>query len=333
MSIDLRPKLKHNVLIFTFLARTWLLWLLMFSSNWLTLTHHHFAILGTWELDEVRGGVWVPHTPMEAIGGILYALPVGLSIYLLYLFLIHIHYRETIDRDIHDGTYLRDWGNLTSEQRVRYSTQTRIGIFIGLCILLSGLARGGSVDEAARWKAAQIDPRRSIALDIEVSLYERTKARYQAIQAMRANGVPAPILFCLHMRESDNSFRHHAHEGSPLTGRTRDVPKGRPLRPNPPYTFEQSAEDAYYVCERPPLDQINWRDLQAALDKMESFNGFGYRARGVAAPYLWSGTTIYKGGKYIRDGVFSATAMDQQLGCAAVLKRMQARGIALSFAP
>lgn len=193
------------------------------------------------------------------------------------------------------------------------------------------VARGAEVDQPARWQAARLNPRDTIRLDQAVSLYLRTAPRYRAIEAMRPNGVPAPLVFCMHMRESDNAFSRHAHEGSPLTHRTRDVPRGRLPGVPPPYTFEQSAEDAYYVADR--LQTAQWRDLQSALDKLESFNGFGYRARGVAAPYLWSGTSVYGRGKYVADGRFSATAIDQQLGCAAVLKRMAARGITLPFAP
>lgn len=200
-----------------------------------------------------------------------------------------------------------------------------------LCAAMPLLAATPPVDEEARWKEATVNPKNRIALDVAVALYRRHQPRYETIQHMRPNGVPAPILFCLHYRESDNNFKCHAHEGSSLQHRTRDEPKGRPLHPEPPYTFEQSAEDAYYICEHPPLDKIDWRNLQASLDKMESFNGFGYRRRGIAAPYLWSGTSIYHGGKYVADGVFSRTAWDQQLGCAALLKAMQARGIALSF--
>jgi lysozyme family protein len=187
-------------------------------------------------------------------------------------------------------------------------------------------------DQAARWNAAELQPKESIRLDNAVALYRRLAPRYHRIEVMRAHGVPAPVLFCLHYRESDNNFTRHLHEGSPLTHRTRDEPRGRLLAPHePPFTFEQSAEDAYYVCERPPLDRIDWRDAQAALDKMESFNGYGYRSRGIAAPYLWSGTNLYTRGKFIADHRFSATAIDAQLGCAAILKRMQARGVPVPF--
>lgn len=191
---------------------------------------------------------------------------------------------------------------------------------------------GTNVDQAARWQAAQLRPQDSIRLDKAVALYVRTAGRYEIVERMRANGVPAPVIFCLHYRESDNDFTKHAHEGSPLTHRTRDVPRGRIPGLDPPYTWQQSAEDAYYVCERPPLDRIDWRNLQAALDKMESFNGYGYRHLGIPSPYLWAGTTLYARGKYVSDGRFSSTAQDAQLGCAAILLRMEERGIEIPFA-
>jgi lysozyme family protein len=327
------PFLKSNIIGFTFLLRTWPLWLAMLFFNWLSLTQHHFAALGSWEIDEMRGGIWVPHTPFEAFGAIIYVPPMAFLLWLISRFSVHIVYRETIDQDTHSEVYKGDWRACTSFQRVAIANFVQIGILIAFCILCSGLARGiEPVDQVARWKAAQTDPHATIALDVKVKLYERNRSRYEVIQNMRPNGVPAPILFCLHSRESDNDFRAHAHEGSPLTHRTRDEPKGRLPAPEPPYTFEQSAEDAYYVCEHPALDKIRWGEMQAALDKMESFNGFGYRARGINAPYLWASTSIYHGGKYVRDGVFSSTAMDRQLGCAAILKRMQMRGIRVAFA-
>jgi len=207
----------------------------------------------------------------------------------------------------------------------------RMGPIAFLICALCVMPASAQVDQRQRWDTAKLRPQDSIRLDKAAILFSRLAPRYVRIQKMRRNGVPAPILFCLHYRESDNDFTKHAHEGSPLTHRTRDEPRGRLPRPDPPYTFEQSAEDAYYVCERPPLDRINWRNISAALDKMESFNGFGYRGHGIASPYLWSGTSLYARGKYVSDGRFSGTAVDAQLGCAAILKRMQARGIKLPF--
>ncbi len=150
---------------------------------------------------------------------------------------------------------------------------------------------------------------------------------------LRPGGVPAPIVFTLHGRESSWNFSAHLHEGSPLTHRTRDVPKGRPLTPDPPYTFIQSAEDALYILKHE--DRINWRDLPTALQAIEAYNGLGYQKYHptVPSPYLWAGTTLYDRGKYTADGRFSPIAVDRQLGCAAILLRMQQRGLGLSFRP
>ncbi len=71
--------------------------------------------------------------------------------------------------------------------------------------------------------------------------------------------------------------------------------------------------------------------MKWSLDRIEGYNGLGYRNRGVPSPYLFSGTTVYEKGKYTGDGKYSASAIDQQLGVVAVLKRMKERGIALPF--
>lgn len=202
-----------------------------------------------------------------------------------------------------------------------------------LLLLCATTACGVVPDQAGRWSAAQVNPKDSIRLDKAVWLYQRNEGRYRKIEGLRRNGVPAPVLFCLHMRESDANFRCHPHEGSPLVHRTRYVPIGRlPAPAEPPFTFEQSAEDAYYVCDR--LDLKDWQHLGSALQAMESFNGLGYQHAGrPPSPYLWAGTTIERPGKYTGDGHFSSSAHDAQLGCCAILKRMQQRGIAISFAP
>lgn len=208
----------------------------------------------------------------------------------------------------------------------------RVGSALALFCLVTAAA-GGIPDQRGRWQTAKINPHYSIALDTDVSLYLKLAPRYQKITAMRPNGVPAPVLFCLHQRESSGSFLCHPHEGSPLTHRTRYVPKGRLPHPDPAYTFEQSAEDAYYICDR--LDRIAWHDVVGALQGIESFNGLGYQKyhKDVPTPYLWSGTTIYSRGKYTGDGKFNPRAIDGQLGAAAILKRMKERKILIAFDP
>jgi len=202
-------------------------------------------------------------------------------------------------------------------------------LVFSIFVLLAGAALAAP-DHVARWKTAELRPGADMRADKAVALYVRTAARYKSVEAMRADGVPAPVIFCLHYRESSNSFACHLHEGSPLMHHTRDVPKGRIPGVPPPYTWEQSAKDALYVCDRL---QGDWRQLATALNRIEAYNGTGY-ARfhpSVPSPYLWSGTTIYSRGKYTADGRFNPIAVDGQLGCAAILKRMRARGVKLPF--
>jgi lysozyme family protein len=205
-----------------------------------------------------------------------------------------------------------------------------VGALVVIVLVILALkARGDVPDQDARWRAAKIDPHYSIALDVSVALYKRNFARYVKITHLRENGVPAPILFCLHQRESSGNFRCHPHEGSPLTQRTRFVPKGRLPHVPPPYTFEQSAEDAYYVCDR--LDLIDWRSRQDSLQGIEKFNGLGYQKYHpeVPSPYVWNGLLINGKrtiGKYTGDGKFSRMAVDGQLGVAAILMRYKEQG-------
>lgn len=185
--------------------------------------------------------------------------------------------------------------------------------------------------QSNRWHSAQLNRRDMIALDQCVALYLRHRETYERLERLRPNGVPAPVIFALHYRESSNNFGRHLHEGSRLTHRTLYVPKNRlPPPKNPPYDFVTSAEDALYTYEK--LDKWDWNSMESALQASESYNGLGYQRKGVPSPYLWSGTNQYTRGKYVADGRYSDTAVDQQLGVVAILKRMIERGISVKFA-
>lgn len=179
-----------------------------------------------------------------------------------------------------------------------------------------------------RWHKASIRSSWASRIDAAVDRYQRTKSRYRTIEKMRPNpSVPSRVIFVLHGRESTWSFRKHLHEGSPLTGRTRWVPKGRPKSGSPPFTFEESAEDALYKLK--DMENWDWSNLESMLQNIETYNGLGYQRyhKDVPSPYLWSGTSIYTRGKYVADGRFSRVAIDKQIGCAAILKRMQELGV------
>jgi lysozyme family protein len=192
-----------------------------------------------------------------------------------------------------------------------------------LALALSLPCSGGGVLilERQRWEAATVRPQRVKEIDALLAKFERNRARYEAVSAAHAQGVPAIVIFCLHNRESGGNFSCHLHEGSPLTHRTFYVPKGRiPAPAQPTFLWETSACDAIYVCDR--LGGVDWSDIGAALYAIEKYNGTGYLNRGVPSPYLWAGTSgVYSRGKYVADGKYDPYAVDSQLGCAAVLKR------------
>jgi lysozyme family protein len=141
------------------------------------------------------------------------------------------------------------------------------------------------------------------------------------------NGGSIPWFFiaCVHYMECSFSFNKHLHNGDPLTGYTVQVPAGRPkVGHGPPFTFEESAVDALKLMK---YDKVtNW-SLPYILQKLEGYNGFGYAKKGINTPYLWSFSNQYTKGKYVKDGVFSADAVSQQLGAAVILKRMEDRGL------
>ncbi len=133
-----------------------------------------------------------------------------------------------------------------------------------------------------------------------------------------STGVPWYFIASVHLRESAFKIAH-LHNGDPLDARTVQVPAGRPKAPEPPYTFEQSAEDALRLKK---LDL--WQDwsLTGTLHQLERYNGMGYRRLGKPSPYLWSFSQHYESGKYIADGQYSDSAVDAQCGAATLLRRL-----------
>lgn len=319
--------MKRNIPIIAFFTRTstWLLLIFMLASNFAALSQK--PIYSWWTVNMEGYTVHESFTLFQILGAVLY-IPAIFSVVVFFtLFFRHLYYRQSIDADIHNGRYMLDWEAVGPVHRMWISNVVLVGVLIAICILCSSLAKGAVPDQEARWQAARPDPHFSIALDLEAARFQRLEARYQGVTTMRSNGVPAAIIYCLHQRESSGNFLCHPHEGSPLTQRTRFVPKGRLPNSPPPYTFEKSAEDAYYVCDR--LDQVQWKNRASALQGIESFNGLGYQKfhQDVPSPYLWSGTTVYSRGKYTGDGRFDANARDKQLGVVAILKRFEQLGL------
>lgn len=171
------------------------------------------------------------------------------------------------------------------------------------------------------WKTCAIRPARAATVDALVDRLVENKRRYTA--AGKPHGVPWHVVGVIHLLEASGDFSTHLHNGDPLTARTVHVPAGRPAGGKPPFTWEESAADAVRMKLR------GWTDwsVPATLYLLERYNGFGYRPRGIPTPYLWSFSNHYSKGKYVRDGVYSPTAVSAQCGAAVLLRRMAERGI------
>ena len=125
------------------------------------------------------------------------------------------------------------------------------------------------------WDTAEIKASQVFRIDKAISLYLDNKSRYDGIENMRNGGVPSAVVFVLHGRESTWNFSKHLHEGSPLTGRTKWVPKGRPKSPpanGSTYTFEESAEDALYKL-KDLENKVDWSECNDSLYNIEKYNG------------------------------------------------------------
>jgi lysozyme family protein len=146
-----------------------------------------------------------------------------------------------------------------------------------------------------------------------------SKARYET--AVAGLQVPWWFVAVVHCMECSMRFDQHLHNGDPLSARTVQVPPGRPTAGGPPFTWEVSAHDAIQF-ER--LDRVTDWSLPNVLFNWHRYNGINneYKRRGIPTPYLWSGSTHYKKGKYVRDGVFDPEFVSGQLGAAVILKAL-----------
>ena len=158
-----------------------------------------------------------------------------------------------------------------------------------------------------------------------VEWYAKRILRYRDsyVEIEEQTGVPWWFCGLLHGMECGFNFRQHLHNGDSLAGRTRRVPRGYPRSGSPPFTWEESALDALRIKG---YDKVrNW-SIENVAWLAENFNGWGYRLyhSETLSPYLWSGTTHYRRGKYVVDGRYSPTAVSKQAGVMAILKRLEA---------
>lgn len=152
----------------------------------------------------------------------------------------------------------------------------------------------------------------------------KNKERYQKV--VEGTKIPWFFVAVIHGLESSFNFNKHLHNGDPLTGKTVQVPAGRPLHPpanGKTYTWEESAKDALEMKNYHKF--VDWT-IDWILYRLEGYNGFGYRKYKNNTPYLWSFSNQYLKGKYVRDGRYDPEAVSQQVGAACIIKLMQQKG-------
>ncbi len=141
------------------------------------------------------------------------------------------------------------------------------------------------------------------------------KSRYGLIT--EATGVPWFMVGMLHNMECGLNFDFCLMNGQPLNKITTMEPKGH----GPWNTWEQSAIDAIRYDNMD--DNKDW-SIEKVLFYCESFNGWGYRLfhPTVNSPYVWSGSNLYRIGKYDVDSHFNPNIVSDQVGCALILKKL-----------
>lgn len=187
--------------------------------------------------------------------------------------------------------------------------------------VMAGRSLSALRDEYVRlFESCDVDESRIASIDRDyIRPLAANEARYRVVAA--GSGVPWWVVGIIHGLEASFSFKHHLHNGDPLEQRTVQEPAGRPMNGEPPFTWEESAEDALAGQFGGAAD---W-SLGGTLFNLEGYNGFGYRDRGRATPYLWGFTTHHRKGKFVRDRVFDPEAPTRQAGAAAILKRAVVR--------
>ncbi|WFU53850.1 hypothetical protein QA639_29915 [Bradyrhizobium pachyrhizi] len=166
---------------------------------------------------------------------------------------------------------------------------------------------------ATRWTKAKLT--RNFSGTAKRLVAPTAKARYQTVSAR--TGVPWFFIAVAHEREASQNWNTQLGQGDPLGSVSVHVPKGR----GPFKAWEDGAFDALVNCAPFAARSRDW-SIGGTLTMLEQYNGLGYAARGKPSPYIWSGTDQYVSGKYVRDGVFDPSVVDQQLGCAGLLAAM-----------
>lgn len=174
---------------------------------------------------------------------------------------------------------------------------------------------------AGLWATCTLKPEHKPEVMATARKIAAGRSRYDDVS--KATGVPWYLVGIIHAMECGLNWNQHLHNGDSLKARTHQVPAGRPAKGIPPFSWEESAIDALTMKGK-EFDKIRDWSLERVAHCLELYNGWGYRKYHpeVHSPYLWSYTTAYARGKYVSDGVWSATAVSSQSGAMALLKAL-----------
>lgn len=187
--------------------------------------------------------------------------------------------------------------------------------------MASGNAVMSAPSYGSRWPtyAKQWDAMQRTRLTAANEAAERilaNKLRYKAVESK--TGVPWWWIACTHYREGDLQFNTQLAQGDPLGQVSRNVPAGL----GPYYGADAWERAAIEGLEHDAVQKVvDWR-LEKALYWWERWNGWGFFNHGVPSSYVWGGTNIEVGGRYVRDHEWSPGVKDPRLGCAAILKSL-----------
>lgn len=160
------------------------------------------------------------------------------------------------------------------------------------------------------WETCEVDQNRIIEIGLICKKILDNKPKYEAVGIQTE--VPWYLIAALHYREASLNFRTCLHNGDPLPGPTKHIPRGR----GPFKTWEEAAVDALKYDN---LHNLKLKDPVACLVASERFNGLGYRRTNELSPYVWAGTNHHdETGKFTSDGVYNPFAAEKQLGIAAI---------------
>lgn len=159
--------------------------------------------------------------------------------------------------------------------------------------------------------------------------WEKNKSRYESV-ATKVD-MPPELIAAIHWRESSGNFSTYLHQGDPLGKQAVNEPNDIPIFHDWEKAAIHALEQKRGIAEDVGLDSDT--DKAEVLGTFaERYNGLGYHRyhNDVPSPYVYAGTDAYRAGKYVKDGKFSATAVDGQLGVLAMINELDALDIELT---